>query len=199
MDGGTGGGEEAYTVELEVDEKHVTGNQIPIKVSNVTNKAEAESIAKISEAPTENFTYTYYIETDGEEREEGPDALGQHTFTGLDKTKSYLIKVKATDGKGNYGETKVKVLSFSIFSLDPYYYRCTDGMTWSQWCESYFDHTFGGKTLSLVTINWNGQCPAIGCGHEDSYYNYITKESGRYTPADPNSLISDSMEYRSRK
>ena len=164
MDGGTGGGEGAYTVELVVDEEHVTGNQIPIKVSNVTNKAEAESIAKISEAPTENFTYTYYIETDGEEREEGPDAKGQHTFTGLDETKSYLIKVKATDGKGNYGETEVFVLSFSINNYADHceYYRCTDGMTWSQWCESKFKHTYQNKMLSIITVNLSFYSSGIG-------------------------------------
>ena len=197
MDGGTGGGEEAYTVELEVDEEHVTGNQIPIKV-NVTNKAEAESIAKISEAPTENFTYTYYIETDGEEREEGPDAKGEHTFTGLDETKTYLIIVKATDGKGNYGETEVAVMSFSINDYDDHceYYRCTGGMTWSQWCKSNLTHTFKGNTLSIVTlVDWD-DTPAVGYDLDDSYHNFVTDMPSSADPESPDSLISDSMEYR---
>ena len=71
---------------MKLDTDKSTGTDAIINVSKVTN-------SKTSEEVKEGLTYTYYLE--GTEKETNENTT--YTYTGLDQTKSYTMKVRVKD------------------------------------------------------------------------------------------------------
>ena len=151
-------GEEILTVELKLDEANVTKDKATIQVTKVTN-------TKTNEEVTSGLQYTYSIE----EQDSVTDTNNTHNFTNLDQTKSYTINVKATDENENYGESSVKVISFSL--KGSYYFRCQEGLTWEYFCNSE-----GYNPTRVQTKDWtDGGEPQVAT---EEYWDFYKDSSG---------------------
>ncbi len=157
-------------IELKVVEAEVTEDTIPVEVIALNDGEEAQ-----------NLTYTYFLQEEGSgENQIAENTDNTYTFTSLDKTKDYTVRVMAESASGEKDEDVVTIKALIIKYITEYdyddvfslvYTRYKDGMTWEDWVNSGFKHELDSDTsLSVVTGKVTGfgrqlgrQCYFCGC------------------------------------